>query len=331
MTTLSDYLAQATDLTAVSEVINTVADVGKTITDLLRRGALADILGEAGNENIQGEAQKKLDVIANDLLLEALSQNTHCAGVASEELDNATAANPDGSLLVLFDPLDGSSNIDINMAVGTIFSILPYQHQGKTVTNEDFLQNGTEQLAAGYLLYGSSTMLALTVGNGVAMFSLDPNSGEYLLVRENIQIDKDTSEYAINSSNHRYWLAPMQQYIDELVAGKAGVRGRDFNTRWVAAMVGDVHRILCRGGIFMYPFDTKYAHKAGKLRLMYEANPMSFLIEQAGGASTDAVNRIMDIQPTDIHQRVPVVLGSENEVLRVKERHQQHSDNQPVK
>lgn len=321
MTTLTDYLNHSANDSAVSEVILTIADIGKDITDLLRRGALADILGEAGNENIQGESQKKLDVIANDLLLDALTNNQHCAGVASEELDNATAANREGSLLVLFDPLDGSSNIDINMAVGTIFSILPYQNVGQAAVDADFLQSGNKQLAAGYLLYGASTMMALTLGDGVVMFSLDPNSGEYVLIKENIQIDKDTSEYAINSSNHRYWLAPMQQYIDELVAGKSGVRGRDFNTRWVAAMVGDVHRILCRGGIFMYPFDTKDAKKAGKLRLMYEANPMSFLIEQAGGASTDALTRIMDIEPTDIHQRVPVVLGSENEVSRVQSLH----------
>jgi len=325
MTTLSDYLQQAETTSEVSSVIATIAAVGRDITALLRRGALADILGEAGNENIQGEAQKKLDVIANDMLLDALTGNNHCAGVASEELDHATPANNEGSLLVLFDPLDGSSNIDINMAVGTIFSILPYNNVGNVAADSDFLQNGDAQLAAGYLLYGASTMLALTVGNGVTMFSLDPDSGEYVLVSENIRIDKDTSEYAINSSNHRYWLAPMQQYIDELVAGDAGVRGRDFNTRWVAAMVGDVHRILCRGGIFMYPFDTKYANKAGKLRLMYEANPMSFLIEQAGGASTDAVKRIMSIEPNDIHQRVPVVLGSENEVLRVQTIHNEHN------
>lgn len=324
MTTLTHYLDQSSSNPEVNDVILTIAKIGKEITQLLRRGALADILGEAGNENIQGEAQKKLDVIANDLLLNALTANRHCAGVASEELDDAIATNQEGSLLILFDPLDGSSNIDINMATGTIFSILPYQNSGQTASNADFLQNGTKQLAAGYLLYGSSTMLALTFGHGVTMFSLDPDSNEFQLVKDNIRISEDTSEYAINSSNHRYWLAPMQQYIDELVAGEAGPRNRDFNTRWVAAMVGDVHRILCRGGIFMYPFDTKYAHKAGKLRLMYEANPMSFLIEQAGGASTDAVQRIMDIEPTSIHQRVPVVLGSANEVMRVKTLHEQH-------
>lgn len=255
-----------------------------------------------------------------------MAQNAHCAGVASEELDDATPANADGSLLVLFDPLDGSSNIDINMAVGTIFSILPYQRQGQTSENSDFLQAGNQQLAAGYLLYGTSTVLALTIADNVVMFSLDPDTGDYVLIEENVQIDADTSEYAINSSNYRYWRAPMQQYIDELIAGEDGVRGRDFNTRWVAAMVGDVHRILCRGGLFTYPFDTKYAHKAGKLRLMYEANPMSLLIERAGGGATDATNRILDIIPTDIHQRVPVVLGSKNEVDYIKDLHVNHAD-----
>jgi fructose-1,6-bisphosphatase I len=326
MTTLANYLNDHAASPAVSDVITTITDVGKTISQLLRKGALADILGEAGNQNVQGEEQKKLDVLANNLLLDALAQNSHCAGVASEELDNATPANADGSLLVLFDPLDGSSNIDINMAVGTIFSILPYQRQGHDSENRDFLQAGNQQLAAGYLLYGTSTVLALTVADNVIMFSLDPDSGDYVLIEDNVQIDADTSEYAINGSNYRYWRAPMQQYIDELIAGKDGVRGRDFNTRWVAAMVGDVHRILCRGGLFTYPFDTKYANKAGKLRLMYEANPMSLLIERAGGSATDAVNRVLDIEPTDIHQRVPVVLGSKNEVNYVKDLHLQHAD-----
>ncbi|WP_413190072.1 class 1 fructose-bisphosphatase [Psychrobacter sp. AT9] len=325
MTTLAHYLNANATSPALNDVIMTVTDVGKTISQLLRKGALADILGEAGNQNVQGEEQKKLDVLANDLLLDALAKNTHCAGVASEELDDATAANADGSLLVLFDPLDGSSNIDINMAVGTIFSILPYERQGQTSENSDYLQAGNKQLAAGYLLYGTSTVLALTIADNVVMFSLDPDTNDYVLIEDHVQIDADTSEYAINSSNYRYWRAPMQQYIDELIAGEAGVRGRDFNTRWVAAMVGDVHRILCRGGLFTYPFDTKYAHKAGKLRLMYEANPMSLLIERAGGGATDAVNRILDIEPTDIHQRVPVVLGSKNEVNYIKDLHVKHA------
>lgn len=326
MTTLANYLNDHATNPALNDVITTVTDIGKTISQLLRKGALADILGEAGNQNVQGEEQKKLDVLANDLLLDALAKNAHCAGVASEELDDGTPANADGSLLVLFDPLDGSSNIDINMAVGTIFSILPYERQGQVSQNSDYLQAGNKQLAAGYLLYGTSTVLALTIKDTVVMFSLDPDTNDYVLIEDNVQIAADTSEYAINASNYRYWRAPMQQYIDELIAGETGVRGRDFNTRWVAAMVGDVHRILCRGGLFTYPFDTKYANKAGKLRLMYEANPMSLLIERAGGGATDAVNRILDIEPTDIHQRVPVVLGSKNEVNYVKDLHVNYTD-----
>lgn len=318
---LADYLANNSQNPAVSDTINTVVQVSIQISDLLKRGALADILGEAGNENIQGEEQKKLDVIANDLLLDALSQNPVCAGVASEELDNSTPANPNGSVLVLFDPLDGSSNIDINMAVGTIFSILPYNNQGQTATDADFLQKGTAQLAAGYILYGTSTVMALTLGNGVAMFSLDPDTKQFVQIKDQIQISADTKEYAINASNYRYWLAPMQRYVNELTAGKTGPRGKDFNMRWVAAMVGDIHRILCRGGVFSYPFDTKHPDKAGKLRLMYEANPMSLLIEQAGGMATDATNRIMDIEPNSIHQRVPVVLGAKAEVDYIKQLH----------
>ncbi|WP_019673898.1 class 1 fructose-bisphosphatase [Psychrobacter lutiphocae] len=340
MTTLTEYLqslqaqhAQVPSIEPITDVIDTIATVGKQITQLLRKGALADILGEAGAENVQGEQQKKLDVIANNLLLEALTANRHCSGVASEELDHATAGHQDGSLLVLFDPLDGSSNIDINMPTGTIFSLLPHPRLGEKIEDGDFLQKGSEQLAAGYLLYASSVILTFTlapdlaqqvgIDDGVLMFSLDPDSGEFLLINKHIAIDTDTQEYAINGSNYRHWLPPMQQYIDELLAGKTGPRGKDFNTRWVAAMVGDVHRILCRGGIFIYPKDTKDPTKAGKLRLMYEANPMSLLIERAGGASTNALERIMDIEPNDIHQRVAVVLGSKNEVAHVQQRHQQ--------
>lgn len=325
---LTQYLSSFSNddvLTATCDVIKTIAQVGKQISQLLRRGALADIHGNAGNQNIQGEEQKKLDIIADELLLNALISNHHCAGVASEELDQSISSpNFDGQVLVLFDPLDGSSNIDINMSVGTIFSILPHRNQGNKTTDIDFLQQGNQQLAAGYIIYGTSTLLTLTLAEktGVMMFALDPESDEFVLIKSDIQIDKNTKEYAINMSNYRHWLAPMQRYIDECNAGKTGVRGKDFNMRWVAAMVGDVHRILCRGGIFAYPFDNKDPNKAGKLRLMYEANPMSLLIERAGGASTDAVNRILDIQPTNIHQRVPVVLGAKNEVDHIKALHE---------
>lgn len=318
VTTLIDYLNTQNTTPAIKSVIETIAQTGGDISDLLRRGALADILGNAGAENVQGEEQKKLDVIANDLLLKGLSENPQCAGVASEELDHATPTHETGELLVLFDPLDGSSNIDINMAVGTIFSILPYKRVGETACDDDFLQKGSDQLASGYLLYGTSTMLVLTLGKGVAMFSFDPALHQFVLIKDGVTVSPDTKEYAINASNYRYWLSPLQKYIDECNSD-----ARDFNMRWIAAMVGDVHRILIRGGLFTYPFDTKFPNKAGKLRLMYEANPMSFIIEQAGGASTDGVTRIMDIMPTSIHQRVPVVLGAKNEVERIRQLHQE--------
>lgn len=319
-TTLTQYLKNHTT-PELASTITTLATASVAISQLLNKGALAGIHGEAGNQNVQGEAQKKLDVISNDLLLNALTHNPNCAGVASEELDEINPANDNGTLLVAFDPLDGSSNIDINMTVGTIFSILPYHNQGQKVNEADFLQKGANQIGAGYFIYGTSTMLTVTFGAGVAMFSFDPISQTYILINDDVRISSDTAEYAINASNRRYWLPPMQQYIEELVQGDTGVRAKDYNTRWVAAMIADVHRILMRGGIFMYPFDTKITGKAGKLRLMYEANPMSFVIEQAGGASTDGVERILDITPTHIHQRIPVVLGAKNEVAYVKDLH----------
>ena len=318
---LSQYLQQQKgNLTPeLAQVIATIAETCKTIDQALQQGALAGILGSAGNENVQGETQKKLDVISNDYLIDALKVHPHVGGLASEELDDFTPAQNNGQYLVLFDPLDGSSNIDINMCVGTIFSILPAQN---AVTQAaDFMQAGTAQVAAGYVLYGPSTMLALTVGSGVVMFTLDPNTHTFLLTTEHVQVAPDTQEFAINSSNQRHWENPVKHYIDELLAGKTSVREKDFNMRWVACMVGDIHRILCRGGIFLYPYDLKDPQKAGRLRLMYEANPMSMLIEQAGGSSTTGRVRIMDIQPTELHQRVPVIIGSKNEVDRVTSYH----------
>ena len=318
---LSQYLQQQKgNLTPeLAQVIATITETCKTIDQALQQGALAGILGSAGNENVQGEEQKKLDVISNDYLIEALQKHPNVGGLASEELDEFTPAQENGQYLVLFDPLDGSSNIDINMCVGTIFSILPAKN---TVTQAaDFMQAGTQQVAAGYVLYGPSTMMALTVGAGVVFFTFDPESQEFLVTADNIQVAVDTKEYAINASNQRHWEAPVKRYIDELEAGKTSVREKDFNMRWVACMVGDIHRILCRGGIFLYPYDLKDPQKAGRLRLMYEANPMSMLIEQAGGSSTTGRVRIMDIQPTELHQRVPVIIGSKNEVDRVTSYH----------
>ncbi|AYA69186.1 class 1 fructose-bisphosphatase [Acinetobacter sp. WCHA55] len=311
---LSQFLEQHTgNLTPeLAQVISTIASTCQTIDQALQKGALAGVLGSAQHENVQGEEQKKLDVISNDYLIDALKIHPQVGGLASEELDEFTPAQENGKYLVLFDPLDGSSNIDINMCVGTIFSILPAKN---AVTQaEDFMQAGNQQVAAGYVLYGPSTMLALTVGAGTVFFTFDPEAQQFLLTSENIQVAADTKEYAINSSNQRHWENPVKRYIEELLAGKTGPRDKDFNMRWVACMVGDIHRILCRSGIFMYPYDLKDPKKAGRLRLMYEANPMSMLIEQAGGASTTGRVRILDIQPTDLHQRVPVIIGSKNEV-----------------
>lgn len=311
---LSQFLQQQTgNLTPeLAQVISTIADTCQTIDQALQKGALAGVLGSAQHENVQGEEQKKLDVISNDYLIDALKVHPQVGGLASEELDEFTPAQENGKYLVLFDPLDGSSNIDINMCVGTIFSILPAKN---AVTQaEDFMQAGNQQVAAGYVLYGPSTMLALTVGAGTVFFTFDPETQQFLLTSENIQVAVDTKEYAINSSNQRHWENPVKRYIEELLAGKTGPREKDFNMRWVACMVGDIHRILCRSGIFMYPYDLKDPKKAGRLRLMYEANPMSMLIEQAGGASTTGRVRILDIEPTDLHQRVPVIIGSKNEV-----------------
>lgn len=318
---LSQFLQQKTgNLTPeLAQVIETIANTCKTIDQALQKGALAGVLGSAQHENVQGEEQKKLDVISNDYLIDALKVHPNVGGLASEELDEFTPAQENGQFLVLFDPLDGSSNIDINMCVGTIFSILPAKN---AVTQaEDFMQAGVNQVAAGYVLYGPSTMMALTVGAGTLFFTFDPETQEFLLTSENIQVAADTKEYAINASNQRHWEEPVKRYIDELLAGKTGSREKDFNMRWVACMVGDIHRILCRSGIFMYPYDLKDPKKAGRLRLMYEANPMSMLMEQAGGASTTGRVRILDIQPTDLHQRVPVIIGSKNEVDLVTSYH----------
>lgn len=320
--TLSQYLEQQRgNLTPeLAQVIQTIADTCQVIDQALQKGALAGVLGSAEHENVQGETQKKLDVISNDYLIEALKAHPQVGGLASEELDDFTPAQEQGKYLVLFDPLDGSSNIDINMCVGTIFSILPAKNT--TTQAADFMQAGTQQVAAGYVLYGPSTMLALTVGAGVVFFTFNPDSQEFVLTAENIQVAADTQEYAINASNQRHWEAPVKRYIDELLAGKTSVRGKDFNMRWVACMVGDIHRILCRSGIFLYPYDLKDPKKAGRLRLMYEANPMSMLIEQAGGAATTGRVRILEIEPTDLHQRVPVIIGSKHEVELVTSYHQ---------
>lgn len=313
MQNLSDVLASSTTPDALKTVLTVTTETCIDISNALKQGSLAGILGMAGNENVQGEEQKKLDVISNDMLKDALFACPAVRAIASEEEDYIVPANTGGEYFIAFDPLDGSSNIDINAMVGTIFSI--YHKTGDApATEADFLIQGKEQVAAGYVLYGPSTMLVLTTGQGVNMFTYDPTNKVFTLTHENVQVPKETQEFAINMSNQRFWSNSIQTYVSDLVKGKEGIRDKNFNMRWVAAMVGDVHRILCRGGVFLYPWDNKDPSKAGKLRLMYEANPMAMLLEQAGGKAHTHTQRILDIQPDAIHQRVAVILGAANEV-----------------
>jgi fructose-1,6-bisphosphatase I len=306
-------------------LLEVVARACKNISQSVNKGALGGVLGTAESENVQGEMQKKLDIIANEVLIEANEWGGHLAAMASEEMEGIYVVPnryPQGEYLLLFDPLDGSSNIDVNVSIGTIFSVLRKpESSGAGVSEQDFLQAGNKQVAAGYCVYGPQTTLVLTVGDGVAMFTLDREQGSFVLTQENLRVPEDTKEFAINMSNMRHWDAPVKRYIDECLAGREGVRGKDFNMRWIASMVADVHRILIRGGVFMYPWDKREPEKLGKLRLMYEANPMGWLIEQAGGACTNGKQRILDIQPGKLHERVSVFLGSKNEVERVTSYH----------
>ena len=305
-------------------LLEVVARACKRISYAVGKGALEGVLGEAGTDNVQGESQKKLDVIANEVLLEANEWGGHLAAMASEEMDHPHAIPnryPRGEFLLLFDPLDGSSNIDVNVSIGTIFSVLRLPEGVQEPAEAHFLQPGQRQIAAGYAVYGPSTLLVLTVGDGVACFTLDRETGSWWQTGDHLQVPASTREYAINASNARHWYEPVQRYIGELQAGKTGPRGIDFNMRWVASMVADVHRIMTRGGVFMYPADRREPDKPGKLRLLYEANPMAFLIEQAGGMATDGRQRILDIEPTKLHQRVAVFIGSRDEVQRVTSYH----------
>lgn len=303
-------------------LIEVVARACKAISHAVSKGPLGGIGDKMGLDNVQGEAQKRLDIIANEVLMEANEWGGQLAAMASEEMAEPYQIPnryPKGEFLLLYDPLDGSSNLDVNISVGTIFSVLRCPANCTEFNAGAFLQPGSQQVAAGFAVYGAATILVLTVGNGVVGFTLDRELGSFVLTDERILVPDDTQEFAINASNARNWSAPTKRYIDECLAGKAGPRGKDFNMRWVASMVADVYRILCRGGIFLYPKDAK--HKEGRLRLMYEANPMAFLVEQAGGAATDGSQRILDIQPTALHQRIGVILGSKNEVERVTAYH----------
>jgi fructose-1,6-bisphosphatase I len=309
----------------LAALILAVADACAGISALVARGALANVLGAAGGaQNVQGEDQKKLDVISNDMLIQAAEASGQVAAIASEEEDDILAF-PDraarGPHLLLFDPLDGSSNIDVNVSIGTIFSILPAPGPEYAITSADFLQPGRNQMAAGYALYGPQTTLVLTLDEGVAVFTLDPETRAWLQTGDALAIPRATKEFAINMSNRRHWAEPVRGYIDDCLAGKEGPRGKDFNMRWIGSMVADVHRILSRGGVFLYPWDKREPDRAGKLRLLYEANPLGLVVERAGGRITNAYTSILDLQPTALHQRVSVVLGAAEEVERITAAH----------
>ena len=305
-------------------LMNDIVSACKVISSYVNKGDLIGVLGSAETENVQGETQKKLDIITNDVFTNTLMRGGQVAGLASEEMDevyNLPAGARRGKYLCVYDPLDGSSNIDVNVSVGTIFSVLRAPEGVANPTEKDFMLAGTEQVCAGYCIYGPSTMMVLTTGNGVNMFTLDQNIGEFMLTHENITVPADTAEFAINMSNQRFWEAPVQKYVADCLAGETGPLGKRYNMRWIASMVADVHRILTRGGVFMYPIDSKIKAQGGKLRLMYEANPMSMIVEQAGGMSITGTERIMEIAPSKLHQRVPVILGSKNEVQKIWDYH----------
>ena len=308
-------------------LLNDIQLACKRIAHLLGKGALAGVYGAAGSANVQGERQMKLDVMANEIFLRTNEWGGHLAAMASEELEEIyqiAAQHPRGRYLLAFDPLDGSSNIDVNVAVGSIFSVLRCPEGVAEPTAQDFLQPGTEQVCAGYAIYGPTTMLVLSIGHGVHGFTLDRDIGEFILSHPDLRIPAETSEFAINASNERFWEPPVKRYISECLAGKGGSRGRDFNMRWIASFVAEVHRILMRGGLFMYPKDTKDPARAGRLRLLYEANPMAYLVEQAGGAASTGRGRLLDVAPEGLHQRAPVVLGSKQEVERIARYHAEH-------
>ena len=311
---------------SLTGLITNITDACKEIAGLIECGGTNDLNGVAGSENIQGEVQKKLDIITNDVMVRHLSSTGHLAAMLSEEVEGiirTPSGMPKGDYLVAFDPLDGSSNIDVNISVGTIFSVLRCPAGITEPTAEDFLQRGTEQVCAGFCVYGPVTMMVVTTGNGVNGFTLDRDLDEFILTHPKMTIPEETAEFAINMSNQRFWEPPVQRYIDECLLGVDGAREKDFNMRWVASMVAEVYRVLTRGGIFMYPLDTKLKTEGGKLRLMYEASPMSFIIEQAGGVSSTGRMRIMAIKPEGLHQRVPVILGSKKEVERLVLYHQE--------
>ncbi len=313
----------------LNSLILDVALACKAITHQVAMGALAGFHGTVGHTNVQGEQQQKLDVLANNAFLRATEWGGHVAGMVSEELDEpyaVPAEYPRGRYLLLFDPLDGSSNIDVNVSVGSVFSILRAAEEGVDARTEDFLQSGVRQVAAGYAIYGPTTMFVLSVGRGVHGFTLDRTVGEFFLTHPEMTIPASAKEFAINHSNRRFWEPAVRRYVDECLAGRTGPRDKDFNIRWVASLVAEAHRILTRGGVFLYPRDSKDPDRPGRLRLLYEANPISFLIEQAGGLASTGRSRILEVQPTGIHQRVGFVFGASEEVERIEAYHTEHYD-----
>ena len=330
-TTLSKFLIQQlTEIEGASDLGALLVDVAaavKAISAMTAKGALGDYLGKHGTTNVQGETQQKLDVLADEVITKSCEWGGLVAGMLSEELEQPYAIPAEfarGRYLLIFDPLDGSSNTDVNVSVGTIFSVLRHDKL-EAPSAADYLQPGRRQVAAGYALYGPATMFVVTVGKGTHGFTLDREIGNFILTHPNMQIPAETSEFAINTSNARFWEPPVHRYVTECQAGKTGDRGRDFNMRWIASMVAEVHRILIRGGVFMYPKDTKDPRKPGRLRLMYEANPIAMLVEQAGGLATTGYQRVLDLVPTDLHQRVPLILGSRREVERIERYHGEHA------
>ncbi len=330
-TTLSKFIIEEQRrLEGGAELIALVNDIQtacKYIASAVARGALATAHSAPGATNVQGEEQKALDVVANDIMLSCCEWGGYLAGMVSEEMEAPYPIPPQyprGRYLLVFDPLDGSSNLDVNVTVGTIFSVLRAPEGVVDPRPDDFLQAGTRQVCAGYALYGPTAMIVITLGTGVHGFTLDPEIGAYILTHPNLRIAEDTQEFAVNASNQRFWEPPVRRYVEECLAGKSGARGKDFNLRWIATLVAEVHRILMRGGLFMYPQDTKDPAKPGRLRLLYEANPMAMLIEQAGGAASTGRGRILDVAPVSLHQRVPVILGSRSEVDRLERYHAEH-------
>ncbi len=310
----------------LNALITDVSLACKAISRKVAYGALGGVLGSAGSDNVQGEDQKRLDVISNSVFLRANEWGGHVAGMVSEEIEAVYTLPPQyprGKYLLMFDPLDGSSNIDVNVAVGSIFSIVHAPSPGTDAQPADFLQPGTRQVCAGYAIYGPSTMLVLTLGHGTHAFTLEPMLGEWVLSHPNLTIAPKTREFAINASNSRFWEPAVKRYVDECLAGQTGVRGADFNMRWIASLVAETHRILMRGGVFLYPRDTRQPERPGRLRLLYEANPISFLIEQAGGRASDGRQRLMDIGPESLHQRIGFVFGSADEVERIEAYHRE--------